>query len=134
MTDLLEGAATAAMMTRMLADQGRFDATRPPCPSAWCDATCQDEGHFGDAVFHVSPEITTPTTSDRVNEPNGSVRVRAWRYDSLSDPTESGVELDLSAAKWLFPECANFTAAQARRLAAALIYAATLLEPTGGIR
>lgn len=132
--DLLQTPAAVAQMAQMLADQERFHATRPPCPSTWCDGGCEAEGHFGDAMLHSSPEVTIPATPDRVGVEGASVWVRAWRHDGLDEPSESGVEVDVSEAMSILPERANFSAEQARQLAAALTAAADMIDPVGGSR
>lgn len=128
MTDLLETPAAFAQFAQMQADQDRFDATRPPCAS-WCGTDCDTTGHMGDAIFHTSPEVTIPATPDQVSAKDASVWVRAWRYDGLNEPSSCGIELDLAAAKSILPDRANFTAAQARQLAAELLRQADLVEP-----
>lgn len=110
-----------------IAEQGRFDATRPPCPP-WCAQDCNEAGHFGDAVMHAADLVEVPSTPDEIGA-TGHVAVMAWRVDSLDEPSTSGVELRIDDAGCLMGDGAQFSAAQARKLAAELLNAADRIDP-----
>ena len=113
----------------LLDRERRFEASRPPCPSEWCDGECDSDAHFGDATMHYSRFNPVPVAAERLNEPDGVVLVRAWRHDRLDEASTSGIELDLSEARALISDSANFTADQARQLAAVLLAAADQIAP-----
>jgi hypothetical protein len=117
--------AAFAEMTRI---QAEFDATRPPCPKAWCDAGCETDGHFGDAVMHASDFVTVSAEADHIGE-TGEVWIRAQRHDSLTAPSDNLVEIDFQNAGSMIDEIVCFTPAQSRRFAAELLRHADLLEP-----
>lgn len=127
--DAILAAHREAAFAEMARRQSLFDATRPPCPKHWCDEDCETNGHVGDAIIHSSDSVTVETTADNIHKPIGSVEIRSWRYDALDEPTTSGVEVDLTNAGWMFIECANFNAAQARKLAAEMLRHADLIDP-----
>jgi hypothetical protein len=117
--------ARAAKFAEMSRREAAFAASRRPCPT-WCDGTCDTEGHFGDAVLHHCDATTVPITGEAGP---GTVTVGLWQHDSLDEPSDSGVVLDVTTAKWIFPGLANFTAAQARELAVELLRHADRIEP-----
>lgn len=121
--------ARAAKFAEMRRREAAFAAVQAPCPDSWCNGECKDNLDFGDSIMHTSDAVTVPTATDSLHEPVGSITMHAWLYESLGEPTESGIELNLTNAGWLFDECANFTAAQARQLAAELLRHADRVEP-----
>ena len=112
---------------QMLRMQARFDAVRPPCP-AFCDGSCETDGHFGDAVMHISDAVLVPCESSRTGDPNGSIQITAQRHDMLDQPSEECVNLNLDEAGNTIPTDAMLTAQQAYDLGAALMAAARKLS------
>lgn len=116
-------AATAAELEK----QRLFDATRPPCPP-WCDLMCETEGHFGDAILHVSGATKVAAEADQIGDV-GFIWLQAQRHDSLTDSASVCIEVDIADSGSLIEERAVFTAAQARQFAAELLRHADLIDP-----
>lgn len=106
-----------------------FDATRPPCPSHWCNDECEINLHFGTSITHVSDETSVPCTSQSAVA-GDDTRIDLWarRDDELDKPSESRVTLNFTNAE-LLDDNVDLTAAQCRKLAAALLHHADLIEP-----
>ncbi|PRY24037.1 DUF6907 domain-containing protein [Pseudosporangium ferrugineum] len=111
----------------LLSLQARFDATRPACPP-FCDGTCTDLGHFGDAIMHSSVPLTLPCTPDMKDANTADVELVVCRYDALEEPSEEYIDLNIERSGNLIYTDAVFTAQQAYDLGAALMAAARQLS------
>jgi len=111
----------------LLADQARFDATRPGCPD-YCDGTCNSLGHNGTSVIHDGDQVVLPCKAEMVDAPPATVAVRPSRYDQLDDPSEEEVELFIGDSQSHLGDRVPFTAQQAYDLGAALMSAARKLS------
>lgn len=115
-------------LEQLLRMEARFDATRPPCPSCWCEIDCETDGHFGDAVLHQSRLAHVPADPDR-NGATAHLLVCAQRHDVLDEPTTGHVEIDFRSAGSLLDDRAHLTAAQARYFAAEILRHADMIDP-----
>ncbi len=118
----------AEILEQMLRVQVQFDATRPACPKNWCDGTCENSCHFGDAVLH-SCDVAVSSTSEYLDHPPGTVTVTTWRDDSSAHGGTAGITVDVSEAATHLGDSAVFTATQARNLAAELLAGADRIDP-----
>lgn len=119
----------AEYVEAMLRLEKLFDATRPPCPSHWCNDECETNLHFGSSITHVSDEVGVPCSS-QTTDSSGDPTINLWasRDDELDKPSESRVTLNFTSAA-LLDENVDLTAAQCRNLAAALLRHADLIDP-----
>lgn len=123
MTAVLEPSIEVAAL---IADQQRFDATRPACPD-WCDGTCRTLSYSGTAVIHDSHAVVLPCLPEVLNAPPATVSVRASRLDELDQPSRDEIELGVENAQSYLGDRVPFTAQQAYDLGAALMAAARQL-------
>jgi hypothetical protein len=126
MTDVLE--LHTADTIQAIADEARFDATRPACPP-WCDNTCETTGHAGDSIIHTEAKASALTVPDHTTGGPGRVTVHAWRVDSLDETSVQGIELSVAEARTLLGDNAVLDPSQARKLAGELVAAADSLDP-----
>lgn len=95
---------------------------------SWCGLHCDAGNYEVAAVCHTSRDFLTASKPDLLTDPEGVVKVWAWRYEALDRATEQGVDINFSRANWIRSAgIGTFTAEQAIALGQALIAAGQLI-------
>jgi hypothetical protein len=130
------------MMPEVVYPRDGNAVTLRPCPP-WCTGerhfTEDDVIYPDDGYHHYGPEAEVPTSSSFLGMADGArtvirVVLKSWTCPLDADPGPALIELNLGTADTGTDMCAEFTPAQARAVAAALLDRAATAEQAGGDR